>query len=288
MIALKINGPRYELVGKTVTLYTAFVLPAGLTLDDIEINWYKNNVHVPQLPIEDPFELNLWDVGYPAAGTFYATITNKKSGEITKSNEIELEIGTIPRRVILDISSRELIYADIGETVSLRPSCRVEPTYAVRDCRWYRNGVELSNDEDIDITIDSSDKFGTYMLKSIATCEGAYIPASEELLVEIKPRGDVLQCPFIYDNDLNAYLPYGGGRNESYMWIGWWVWDEIREAVRLGEDWTLDINTSRYKYKCELQKVADLLSKYPEVEIQESRNGYILGRKDLLYVPPVP
>lgn len=290
MIGLVIDGPRYELLEANVIFFANFILPPGLTPADVEITWYKNNVLVPQLPTENQFQLELWKVGFPAAGTFYAVLTVTATGETVKSNEIELEIGKVPRRIVLDVTSRRLIYVNIGETVSFRPTCKIEPTYATRTCKWYRNGEELSPDEDIDILIDDASKYGPYVLKSTGTCEGAFIPASEELIVEIKPRnaGPGQVCPLIYDNDLNAYLPYGGGRNEAYMWIGWWVWDEIREAVRLGEDWTVDITNSDYKYKCELQKVADLLAKYPEVEIQESRNGYILERKDLLYVPPVP
>lgn len=284
MIGIIIDGPRYELVGKNVTFYTSFTLPPGVTPADVEINWYKNDVHVPQLPVEDQFSLNLWDVGFPAAGTFYATIKNKISGEITKSNDIVLEIGTTPRAVTIKVTSRKFIYAELGETVYLRPVCSIEPPYATRTCKWYRNDIELSPDEDVDVLIDNKAKYGYYVLKSVGTCEGAYIPASEEMVVEILPRdsGPGNVCPFIYSHDLNPTLPYGGGRNEAYMWIGWWVWDEIKEAVRLSENWTLDIPNSDYKYKCELQKVASLLASYPEVEIQESRNGYILGRKELL------
>lgn len=284
MIHLIIDGPRYELVGKNVTFYVNFILPPGMTSADVEITWYKNHIHIPQLPSEDPFSLNLWDVGYPAAGTFYATITNKISGEITKSNDIILEIGIEPREIQLRINSRKFIYANLGETVALRPVCSIEPPYATRTCKWYRLDKELSQDEDIDILMDSTGKYGYYTLKSVGTCEGAYLTANEELVVEILPRdsGPGQTCPIIYAHDLNATLPLGGGRNEAYMWIGWWVWDEIREAVKTGIDWTIDIMNSSFKYKCELQKVASLLVKYPQVEIQESRNGYILGREQLL------
>lgn len=281
MIGLVIDGPRYALVSQTVAYQTTFVLPPRMAVDDVEIKWYKNNIHLPQNPTEDPLSFYLYDVGYPAEGTYYAMITNKITGVINKSNEIYLEIGTEDRGVVLDVTTRRYILANIGETVALRPVCKISPEYAKRTCTWWRNGIELSPDEDIDIPINSEADYGFYTLKSVGTAPGAYTPAYQELEVEIHPR-DSLVCPLIYDHNLNPELPYGGGRDACYMWLGWWVWDEILESVLAGYDWRVDIANSHFKYKCELQKVSALINQFPEVEIQESRNGYILNKADLL------
>ncbi|ANA49522.1 Hoc-like head decoration [Salmonella phage vB_SnwM_CGG4-1] len=281
MIGLVIDGPRYALVSQTIFYQTAFILPPGMAVSDVEIHWYKDDILIPQLPTEDPLSLYLYDIDYPAAGTYYALITNKITGVINRSNEIILEIGTEERAVVLDVSTRKYILANVGETVALRPVCEISPDYAERTCTWWRDGVELSPDEDIDILISSEKDYGLYILKSTGTCVGAYKDAYQEIAVDIYPRAGVV-CPLIYDNDLNPYLPYGGGRNAAYMWIGWWVWDEILESVLGGHDWRVDIANSNFKYKCELQKVADLINEYPEVDIQESRNGYILNKADLL------
>lgn len=83
-----------------------------------------------------------------------------------------------------------------------------------------------------------------------------------------------LVCPIIYDNPLPV-------RTSVYIWMGWWVIDEIIKAKADNFDWVKSPNDERFRYKCDIAKLAGLIEKYDHVEVQESRNGYILG-KDFL------
>lgn len=66
-------------------------------------------------------------------------------------------------------------------------------------------------------------------------------------------------------------------RNSVYMTMGYWVIDEILEKEAKGEAWYEDQSTCKYPKDVEL--IAYLLDTYKNVEIQESRNGRILGRE---------
>lgn len=69
-------------------------------------------------------------------------------------------------------------------------------------------------------------------------------------------------------------------RESAYIWAGWWVMREIEYATDKGIDWKKPDGTD-LKYKCDLKTLAKMLTDYPNVEVQESRNGYILDRETL-------
>ncbi|ACL78403.1 hoc head outer capsid protein [Escherichia phage JS10] len=281
-MSIQVNGPHYELVGRTVTLRA--VLSESLT--DADIKWYKNGVNVPLLDKEDPMYLNLWDVGFPASGTYYAIATDKLTQEVFQSDDFVLEIGMEPRDIVISVENLDaIVKAAIGQKVSLQPLISMGATpWAEVECEWWKYDKMVSNVKDLDVDINPS-MYGTYSLNVSATAEGAYNPYHDIVTVDIMPLDGILPepevCPFIYSNDLNQYLSYPGGRNRAHMWIGWWVLDEIKGALAKDQDWAINIEDSNFRYKCELMKVAELLSRYPDVEIQESRNGYILNRKHL-------
>lgn len=68
----------------------------------------------------------------------------------------------------------------------------------------------------------------------------------------------------------------------GFIQIGWWVFDEILSAVADGFKWEQDPFNERFKYKCEVAKLAWGFENYPDLEVQESRNGYIYGKEILL------
>lgn len=68
-------------------------------------------------------------------------------------------------------------------------------------------------------------------------------------------------------------------RSSAYIWCGWWVMDEIQKLTTEGKDWKTDEPDSKYYlHRYVLQK---MLTDYPEVDVQESRNGYIVHRSAL-------
>ncbi|AHY25164.1 Hoc-like head decoration [Pectobacterium bacteriophage PM2] len=80
-------------------------------------------------------------------------------------------------------------------------------------------------------------------------------------------------CPIIF-----AYpLPW---RSSVYIWCGWWVMDAIQKLTTEGKDWKIATKEDT-PYHCHLTLLARLLVDYPEVDVQESRNGRIVHRSAL-------
>ena len=70
-------------------------------------------------------------------------------------------------------------------------------------------------------------------------------------------------------------------RASAFIWCGYWVLDELQQAVNDGIDWTQPDNTS-LKYKCDLKTISLMMRVYQNVEIQESRNGRIINKSQIL------
>lgn len=71
-------------------------------------------------------------------------------------------------------------------------------------------------------------------------------------------------------------------RRCGYIWIGWWVFDEIVEANADGFDWMSDPMNERFKYPKDISTLAWGFENYGDLEVQESRNGYIYCRDELV------
>lgn len=92
-------------------------------------------------------------------------------------------------------------------------------------------------------------------------------PATVEVKVKVKckPKG------FIHP------LPH---RSTSFMWIGYWVFDEIKRCKREGIDWYTDFAST--KYPKTIETLCYGLTAYGDVLMMESRNGYIYSARDFL------
>lgn len=279
MFKFTIHGARYAVLGENVYFdINEIELPVGIPPSELVIKWYKNDVSIPQYEWESQTRLDLYDVGYPAEGNYSAVAT---AGEyVAHSNSIYLEIGTELRQCSVDIKSRRFVEANIGDSISFAPVCTTVPDYAHRECVWYHNNKALGPDEYIDVKVEDLSDYGDYELRTHVWAHGGYKPANVETILTIIPSKDTT-CPSIYLHDLNGG-PLGGGRNKGYIWVGYWVIDEIIDAIIEGFDWMADPHNSRFKYKCEIARLADGFNQYPDLEVQESRNGYILGRHDLI------
>lgn len=95
--------------------------------------------------------------------------------------------------------------------------------------------------------------------------KGTVITFTEKVIPE--PDGEL---PYVHP------LPW---RSSAYIWAGWWVMDEIQKMTLEGKDWkTEDPDSDFYLHRYTLAK---MLTDYPEVDVQESRNGYIIHRSAL-------
>lgn len=81
------------------------------------------------------------------------------------------------------------------------------------------------------------------------------------------------ECPLIYVHPLPV-------RNTAYIWCGWWVMDAIQKLTSESKDWKKATKEDT-PYYCHLAVLAKMLSDYPEVDVQESRNGRIVHRSAL-------
>ncbi|ASD52093.1 Hoc-like head decoration [Pseudomonas phage PspYZU05] len=127
--------------------------------------------------------------------------------------------------------------------------------------------------------VNESD-YGEYDLKVSVMAHGGFIPSEVNVTVFIEPQGDSNMACERYVHDLKP------ARNKGFAWIGWWVVDEIALANKDGFDWTLDPENERFKYKCDIKSIVAWLTQFDDVELQESRNGYIVDRDFLLNIMP--
>lgn len=80
-----------------------------------------------------------------------------------------------------------------------------------------------------------------------------------------------------YEEGCTKYIHPLDHRESAYLWQGWWVMKEIEAAVEKGIDWK-NPDETELNYKCDLKTIAYMLDKFPNIEIQESKNGYILNK----------
>lgn len=112
---------------------------------------------------------------------------------------------------------------------------------------------------EVTVTITATD----YDSKTI-TAEGQ-VQVTDKVAPE--PEGEL---PYVHP------LPH---RTSAYIWCGWWVMDEIQKMTEEGKDWKTDDPDSKYYlHRYTLQK---MMKDYPEVDVQESRNGYIIHKTAL-------
>lgn len=69
-------------------------------------------------------------------------------------------------------------------------------------------------------------------------------------------------------------------RASAYIWCGWWVMDAIEQLTDEGKDWKKATEADS-KYYQHLQVLAQMIVEYPEVDVQESRNGRIVHKSAL-------
>lgn len=272
------HGPRYALIGENVTYnLDAVELPPNVSPDEVVITWYKDGKIIKQYDWENQWTLNLYDIGYPAEGTYYSIALLNDGEFIARSNEIYLEIGTEYRQVHVTVTSRTIIEADIGDTINLKPKCIVQPSFAHYIMQWSRNNTDIGTEDGrCSIQINSDDDYGTYSLKTTAFAHGGFLDANKIDVLRIVPRGVIEEtCPNIHIHELKP------GRDAGYLELGYWVLDEIFQANKDGFDWQSDPFAPRFKYKCEIANLIEGYNKWPDLEVQESRHGYILKKSDM-------
>lgn len=200
------------------------------------------------------------------------TATDYDAKEVT-SNEVSLTVNkkTMNPQVTLtppSINVQQDASATFTANVTDAPE-EAQITYS-----WKKDSSPVEGSTNV-YTVDTS-SIGSQTIEVTATVtatdyDSKTITAEGQVQVTDKvapePEGEL---PYVHP------LPH---RTSAYIWCGWWVMDEIQKMTEEGKDWKTDDPDSKYYlHRYTLQK---MMKDYPEVDVQESRNGYIIHKTAL-------
>ncbi|QMP18744.1 head outer capsid protein [Escherichia phage CJ20] len=148
------------------------------------------------------------------------------------------------------------------------------PSGATFAYSWKKDGSPVVGTTDT-LAIDTSAEGSQLIEVSVVVSATDYNPVTVTKTGNVTITAKVAPVP-------EGELPYVHPlpvRNSAYIWCGWWVMDEIQKMTLAGQDWKTDAPDSPYYlHRYTLQK---MITDYPEVDVQESRNGRIIHRTAL-------
>lgn len=168
----------------------------------------------------------------------------------------------------------------VGETLTITPT--IEPDEVGATYQWMKNGspaVGARSKEKV-FVLENAQKAdsGVYTLSvTIQSTPTISTPCVVTVRDETTPPDPK---PLVGDYYIHSLLP---ARNHGFTWMGWWVLDEINKAQLDGFDWIEDPTNARFKYPTVLKALSDNVNTWDDIEIQESRNGYILLLSELMH-----
>lgn len=198
--------------------------------------------------------------------------TDYDAKEVT-SNEVSLTVNkkTMNPQVTLTPPS---INVQQDASATFTANVTDAPEEAQIEYSWKKDSSPVEGSTNV-YTVDTS-SIGSQTIEVTATVtatdyDSKTITAEGQVQVTDKvapePEGEL---PYVHP------LPH---RTSAYIWCGWWVMDEIQKMTEEGKDWKTDDPDSKYYlHRYTLQK---MMKDYPEVDVQESRNGYIIHKTAL-------
>ncbi|WQN07439.1 head outer capsid protein [Escherichia phage vB-Eco-KMB23] len=200
------------------------------------------------------------------------TATDYDAKTVT-SNEVSLTVNkkTMNPQVTLTPPS---INVQQDASATFTANVTDAPEEAQIEYSWKKDSSPVEGSTNV-YTVDTS-SIGSQTIEVTATVtatdyDSKTITAEGQVQVTDKvapePEGEL---PYVHP------LPH---RTSAYIWCGWWVMDEIQKMTEEGKDWkTEDPDSKYYLHRYTLQK---MMKDYPEVDVQESRNGYIIHKTAL-------
>lgn len=168
----------------------------------------------------------------------------------------------------------ESITTEQGSEASFKANVIGAPEGATGVYSWTKDGSPVEGSTST-LVIDTSDIGSQVIGVSVEVSAEDYTSitvtttGNVTITKRVAPEPDG-ELPYIHP------LPF---RGTAYIWCGWWVMDEIQRMTVEGKDWKLDDPDS--DYYLHRYTLAKMLDDYPEVDVQESRNGYIVHRTAL-------
>ncbi|WBY52565.1 Hoc-like head decoration [Escherichia phage REP1] len=200
------------------------------------------------------------------------TATDYDAKEVT-SNEVSLTVNkkTMNPQVTLTPPS---INVQQDASATFTANVTDAPEEAQIEYSWKKDSSPVEGSTNVYTVDTSSVGSQTIEVTAIVTAtdyDSKTITAEGQVQVTDKvapePEGEL---PYVHP------LPH---RTSAYIWCGWWVMDEIQKMTEEGKDWKTDDPDSKYYlHRYTLQK---MMKDYPEVDVQESRNGYIIHKTAL-------
>ncbi|EPB8916080.1 PKD domain-containing protein, partial [Escherichia coli] len=197
------------------------------------------------------------------------TATDYDAKEVT-SNEVSLTVNkkTMNPQVTLTPPS---INVQQDASATFTANVTDAPEEAQIEYSWKKDSSPVEGSTNVYTVDTSSIGSQTIEVTAVVTAtdyDSKTITAEGQVQVTDKvapePEGEL---PYVHP------LPH---RTSAYIWCGWWVMDEIQKMTEEGKDWKTDDPDSKYYlHRYTLQK---MMKDYPEVDVQESRNGYIIHK----------
>uniref|UniRef100_A0AB39U0R4 Highly immunogenic outer capsid protein n=1 Tax=Klebsiella phage Phi_KR1 TaxID=3240396 RepID=A0AB39U0R4_9CAUD len=204
-----------------------------------------------------------------------ATVTPAEGDPETAEAETTLTVKNKTMPAITLTLSPTSVSKEIGQSQVVTADVTGAPSGASIAYVWKRGSSVISGQTGKTITLTESTETSYTLNCEVTVSASDYNPATATKGVEVvftkkvapEPDGEL---PYIHP------LPF---RGTAYIWCGWWVMDEIQRMTVEGKDWKLDDPVS--DYYLHRYTLAKMLDDYPEVDVQESRNGYIVHRTAL-------
>lgn len=277
-LGLSITGPNSAGLGERITFKANLIdldphqTSNTLTPSDYIIEWYRDGEYIGQGE-----EIRIYST-FDADGDYTYQIHSKLDYGIFKTSPIHK--FTVREENQMVVTLPQTVTGIVGNTVTLTPT--IEPTPemgAIIKYQWFKNGETIVGETSATLTLANASRVDSGLYTVYVEIDGFSPAVSSPALVTINQDGVDPIAPIEGDWYIHDLRP---GRDHGFTWVGWWVLDEIQEALNDGFDWIADPENVRFTYPKVLKALADNKNTWSDIEIQESRNGYILLLSDLV------
>lgn len=201
------------------------------------------------------------EVSAAISGADYNTATVTKTGAVT-INKIPMTppaVELYPNPAVVTI----------GTPLTIKAEASVTTPGATLSYVWKKDDTVVADQTSNTFVIDTTEVYSGTITCEVTAKATDYIDAKTSKSVQVTVEiPDISSAP----NYIHP-LPW---RETAYLWIGWWVMDEIQKAKDLGLDWKTEFD--KLNYSKDLETLAIMFDNYEHVNVQESRNGYILDK----------
>ncbi|WPK17856.1 PKD domain protein [Escherichia phage BYEP01] len=205
-----------------------------------------------------------------------ATNTLSEGGPETAEATTTITVQNKTQTTTLAVTPDSPAAGVIGTPVEFTAALASQPSGASATYQWYVDDSQVGGETNSTFNYTPTTS-GVKRIKCVAqvtaTDYDEKTVTSNEVSLTVndkvapEPEGEL---PYVHP------LPH---RTSAYIWCGWWVMDEIQKMTEEGKDWkTEDPDSKYYLHRYTLQK---MMKDYPEVDVQESRNGYIIHKTAL-------